>query len=70
MNGLYHSDGSYYKSDKYYFYNFRNYSKDILNIYKKVCDNLDIKYTETKNTINHYKQSEVEKLYKLIGTKK
>jgi len=70
LKGLYNSDGSYYKSNGYYFYNFRNYSLDILNIYKNTCDKLNILYTETENTINHYKQSEVKKLYDIIGTKK
>jgi len=70
LKRLYQSDGSYYKSRDYYFYNFRNHSLDILNIYKSTCDELNILYTETKHTINHYRQSEVKKLNDIIGTKK
>ena len=74
IKGLFHSDGSYYLSNNRDFYNFTNYSKDIIEMYKESCNTLDIKFIEVnydngKNRIDHNRRNEVEKLKKLIGTK-
>jgi hypothetical protein len=71
LKGLFHSDGSYYystKNDSWY-YNFRNYSIDIINLYCKYCDVLDISYTKSKNTVNHYKKDTVLELNNIFGIK-
>lgn len=71
LKGFFHSDGSSYFILKrgHRHYNFKNYSEDILTIYKDCCDRLGIGYTLTKNTINHNRLFDTDKLFDLIGIK-
>lgn len=73
LKGLFHSDGCYcyHKGEKvkHYIYSFKNESKDIHEIFQKCCGKLKIDFTFNKNTTGIYKKYEVEKLYKLIGSK-
>jgi hypothetical protein len=78
--GLFHSDGSYYlsKNRKTYIYSFKNRSEDILNIYKKCCDNMFLNYYETNSYYKNYdyymksiyiKAKDSNRLYNKIGDK-
>jgi hypothetical protein len=74
LKGLFHSDGCYYLSKGKGYYNFTNFSKDIIELYKTSCNTLGIDYTEVnyksgRNAINHYNRPAVEKMMKMFGTK-
>jgi DNA-binding transcriptional regulator WhiA len=74
LKGLFHSDGSYYLSRGNGYYNFTNFSKDIIELYKSTCDKLELSYAEVnyksgKNVINHNKRDVVKKMMKMFGTK-
>lgn len=74
LKGLFHSDGSYYFSGSRDIYNFTNHSADIICLYKKTCDSLNLQYAEVnykngKNVINHNIRNVVKKMVELIGTK-
>ena len=74
--GLYHSDGCYYVNNvgkySYESYCFSNTSLDIHKIFQNCCDVLEINYTKTKKMMETQirKRESVEKLKKMIGTKK
>lgn len=74
LKGLFHSDGSYYLSKGNGYYNFTNFSKDIIELYKTTCNTLGIDYAEVnyetgKHVINHNKRDTVERMMKIFGTK-
>lgn len=75
LKGLFHSDGSYYRSGNYFFYNFRNKSIDIANIFRDALLKMNIHNNLThdahKNiyTVNIYKKEDVVKLESIVGTK-
>jgi len=69
IKGLFHSDGTYYHSANRDYYQFKNYSKDILNIFKTYCDILGVNYTEQEKVINFYSRKNVNQLKQIIGTK-
>lgn len=79
IKGLIHSDGSRYTQTqgKYIsiFYNFTNLSKDIMNLFQKYLDKLDIKYTSRVKTNGKQlmceirRKKEVLKLDEFIGPK-
>lgn len=77
IKGLFHSDGSLYKAKigkyEYFFYNFTNMSKDIIDIYCDALSDMNIKYKLNFNSdvyrVNIYKKVDFAKLYYLIGTK-
>ena len=75
LRGLFHSDGCYYNQTvnnkyTYSYYDFANFSMDILNIWKKYADELKISYIEVKNHIRHRSNSSYKKLYPILGIKK
>ena len=79
LAGLFHSDGTFYTYNGYYFYSFTNCSLDILDICKMCLDDQDIRYTFTSKKaskivtqsylIKVYRQKEVMKLYNIVGEK-
>lgn len=69
MKGLFHSDGTYYISNGLDYYQFKNSSKHILEIFKMCCDKNEIKYTFGNDVIRIYTRRSVNKMKKLIGTK-
>jgi len=69
MKGLFHSDGCFYKSKGRYFYEFKNFSPDIINIFKCCCEKNNIEYTFGERVIRIYKKNSVQKMKDLIGTK-
>jgi len=75
LRGLFHSDGCFYKSDKYYYYNFTNKSKDIIDIFINCLNNIGVEYKLNYNTksdiykVNIYKKKDVIKLYTILGVK-
>jgi hypothetical protein len=70
IRGLFHSDGSYYFDRDRDYFNFRNYSKEILEIFKLCCEKLLISYTTPNDvTVRVGKRKDVQKLVELIGNK-
>jgi len=69
LRGLFHSDGCYYFSRGYDFYKFDNKSNDLLELFKKCCDELDIEYTYGEDIVRIYKRNSVNKLKNIIGDK-
>lgn len=74
LRGLFHSDGCYYTQKinnkyEYQYYNFTNFSQDILDIWKIYVESLNIHYTETKHHINHRTKKACDKLFPILGSK-
>lgn len=71
IQGLFHSDGSYYISQKKYEnYSFTNKSLDIKNLFIDYCKMIDVNVTfKNLNFKNIYVYKDSKKLKELIGTK-
>lgn len=69
LKGLFHSDGCYYLSRGYDFYKFDNKSNDLLKLFKKCCDELEIEYTYGEGIVRIYRRNSVNKLKNIIGDK-
>jgi intein-encoded DNA endonuclease-like protein len=69
MKGLFHSDGSYYLSNDRDYYQFKNLSSDILDLFKVCCDKNNIKYTFGADVVRIYQRPAVNKMRSLIGIK-